>query len=124
MFRVFCECIVKYIDILGRKGCSRTALEYCKLLLGFSPTTDAYGVLLRMDFYSVRAHNEQFFLDFLTQFPVEVYQDPSATLLVLPNLLMSAGLAKQRLSQAPEGFVPSLNRTLADLMNMYSPYCG
>ena len=35
--KVFCEALVKYIDILGRKGCSRTALEICKLLLSLSP---------------------------------------------------------------------------------------
>ena len=35
--KTFCECLLKYIDILGRKGCNRTALEFCKLLLGLSP---------------------------------------------------------------------------------------
>ena len=34
---VFCECLIKYIDILGRKGCNRTAMEFCKLLMGLSP---------------------------------------------------------------------------------------
>lgn len=35
--KTFCECLIKYIDILGRKGCNRTAVEFCKLLLGLSP---------------------------------------------------------------------------------------
>lgn len=34
---VFGECLVKYIDVLGRKGCCRTALEYCKMLFGIGP---------------------------------------------------------------------------------------
>jgi hypothetical protein len=53
--KVFCECLVKYIDILGRKGCSRTSLEYCKLLLSLAPENDPYGVLLRLDYYADRA---------------------------------------------------------------------
>lgn len=52
--RVFCECLVKYIDILGRKGCCRTALEFCKLLLGLDPQQDPYGVMLRIDYYALR----------------------------------------------------------------------
>ena len=52
---VFCECLIKYIDILGRKGCNRTAMEFCKILLGLCPRQDPYGVLLRFDFYAIRA---------------------------------------------------------------------
>lgn len=36
----FAEILVKYIDVLGRKGCCRTALEVCKLLLGLNPQVD------------------------------------------------------------------------------------
>ena len=35
---VFGDCLVKYIDVLGRKGCCRTALEFCKLLFGLNPS--------------------------------------------------------------------------------------
>jgi hypothetical protein len=52
---VFGECLVKYIDVLGRKGCCRTALEYCKLLLGLNPKVDFWGVLMRIDYYAIRA---------------------------------------------------------------------
>ena len=34
---IFAEILVKYIDVLGRKGCCRTAIEVCKLLLGLTP---------------------------------------------------------------------------------------
>lgn len=53
--KVFCECLVKYVDILGRKGCNRTAMEFCKLLLGLKPREDPFGVLLRYDYYCIRA---------------------------------------------------------------------
>lgn len=63
--KVFCECLVKYIDILGRKGCNRTAMEFCKLLLGLSPREDPYGVLLRYDFYAVRAKEYHSYVKFV-----------------------------------------------------------
>lgn len=56
---------MKYIDILGRKGCSRTSLEYCKLLLSICPYNDPYGALLRIDFYALRAHEYDLYLDFV-----------------------------------------------------------
>ena len=53
--RVFGEAIVKYIDILGRRGCNRTAIEFNKLLLSFDPQRDPFGVLLRIDYQAIRA---------------------------------------------------------------------
>jgi Transcriptional repressor TCF25 len=93
--RVFCDCLVKYIDILGRKGCSRTALEYCKFLLQIAPYTDPYGALLRVDFYALRAHEYQLYIDFIRKMPLELYpEEPSSSLLIMPNVLLSTGLAK------------------------------
>ena len=62
---IFAECLVKYIDVLGRKGCSKTALEVCKLLLGLNPKHDTWGVLLRIDFYSLRAKEYEFLIKFI-----------------------------------------------------------
>lgn len=71
--KVFADCLVKYIDILGRKGCSRTSLEYCKFLLSISPFNDPYGSLLRFDFYALRAHEYQLLIDFVRRLPQELY---------------------------------------------------
>lgn len=71
--KVFADCLVKYIDILGRKGCSRTSLEYCKFLLSISPLTDPYGSLLRFDFYALRAHEYQLLIDFVRRLPQELH---------------------------------------------------
>jgi hypothetical protein len=93
--KVFADCIVKYIDILGRKGCSKTALVYCKFLLSISPFNDPYGALLRLDFYALRAHEYDFLIDFIRRLPFELHQDePSSSLLILPNILISVALAK------------------------------
>jgi len=61
---VFGDCLVKYIDVLGRKGCCRTALEFCKLLLGLNPKDDTHGVLLRIDYYANRAKESEYLLEF------------------------------------------------------------
>ena len=90
---------MKYIDILGRKGCSRTSLEYSKFLLSISPFQDPYGALLRIDFYALRAHEYHLYVDFVRRLPQELYpDDPSSTLLILPNVLLSSSLAKYYLA--------------------------
>lgn len=119
--RVFAECLVKYIDILGRKGCSRTALEYCKFLLSLSPYTDLYGALLRLDFYALRAHEYQYLLDFIKRLPMELYpDDQNVSLLILPNILMTSALAKYQIvyDQDKDYKVRALDRTLEELLNM------
>lgn len=40
---------------MGQKGCYRTALELCKLLLNLSPDDDPLAVSLMIDFYALRA---------------------------------------------------------------------
>ena len=71
--KVFAECLLKYIDILGRKGCNRTALEFCKLFLCLDPKVDPYGVLLRLDYYATRAKESQYLLSFISRYPREVF---------------------------------------------------
>jgi hypothetical protein len=62
---VFGEAIVKYIDILGRRGCNRTAVEFNKLLLSFDPVNDPFGILLRIDYYAIRAKEYTLIQDFV-----------------------------------------------------------
>lgn len=103
--RVFGECLVKYIDVLGRKGCSRTALEYCKLLLGLCPKRDLQGSLLRIDYYALRAREYTFFLDFVEKFSQQIYEkqtDKISCLKLLPNILMSCALASKNVASSEE----------------------
>ena len=65
---VFADCLVKYIDVLGRKGWCRTALEFCKLLLGLGPQNDSHGVLLRIDYYAIRAKEYEYILKLIDNF--------------------------------------------------------
>lgn len=95
--RTFCECLVKYIDILGRKGCNRTALEYCKFLLALSPLEDPYGVLLRFDFYAIRAKECELYLEFSRDF-CNQFHDGADPLVIFPNFMLSNALAKHAIS--------------------------
>ena len=70
---MFGESIVRLIDILGRKGCARTALELCKLVLSLSPQNDLFGNLLRIDYYAIRAGELEFLLRFVEEFVSEFY---------------------------------------------------
>ena len=63
--RVLAECLIKYIDILGRKGCNKTALEFCKFLFSLDPLADPYGVLLRIDFYANRGKEYDYLINFV-----------------------------------------------------------
>lgn len=91
---MFAECLLKYIDILGRKGCNRTALEFCKLFLCLDPQVDPYGVLLRIDYYAIRAKEAAYLLSFLERYPREVFSFETS-LLVFPNFILTAALAKK-----------------------------
>ena len=119
---MFCDCLVKYIDILGRKGCSRTSLEYCKLLLSINPSTDPYGALLRIDFYALRAHDYQLYIDFIRRLPLELYPDePCSSLLILPNVLLSVSLAKFSLIyDTKQDHSPSIKDLDASLQTLLS----
>ena len=95
---VFGDCLVKYIDVLGRKGCSRTALEFNKLLLGLSPQIDLSGALLKIDFYAVRAKEYNYLLDLVEHFDEQVYRKTEddgkiSCIKLLPNLLMANAMA-------------------------------
>jgi len=46
--------IFKFMDILGKKGCFRTALEYNKLLLKIN-TNDPTACLLCLDYNAISA---------------------------------------------------------------------
>ena len=102
------------MDVLGRKGCSRTALEYCKFVLSLCPEEDYFGVLLIIDYYALRSREYEYLLDFVGGwFLGEFYKEKplpkvatastgedvkSASLLLLPNLLYSSALAKKMLN--------------------------
>ncbi|KAI3620302.1 hypothetical protein CBS9595_002269 [Malassezia furfur] len=52
------------VDLFGRRGTWRTALEWCKLLLGLD-TSDPHGMLLWIDFLAIKSKQHAWLLTFL-----------------------------------------------------------
>jgi len=92
--------LIKYIDFLGRKGCNKTASEFCKFLLCLDPESDPFGTLLRIDYYAIRAKNYEFLKEFCVRYAKEVYEDRKNTsILIMPNLLLTSALSKRMLDE-------------------------
>jgi hypothetical protein len=90
-YRPFLLALFHYIGILGKRGCSRTALEYCKLLLRLDPS-DPFAVHLSIDNFALRSKS----YDFLPQF-LRLDKETRAKEIgmdVLPNFAFSLALAK------------------------------
>lgn len=60
----FFTALAKHAQTLGKKGCPRTALEVCKLVLSLSPLVDHTGALFAIDYYAIRAKQYRFLVDF------------------------------------------------------------
>ncbi|KAH9810580.1 transcriptional repressor TCF25-domain-containing protein [Melampsora americana] len=60
--RGFFRAVEKSMQLLARRGCWRTALETCKLLLAMDPYEDPYGALLWIDFLAPKAKQYEYFL--------------------------------------------------------------
>lgn len=85
--------LFKHLHFVGQRGCPRTALEFCKLLLGLDPENDPLCATLMLDYFALRA--EQY------QYLVRLYREWEATknLSQLPNFAFSVPLALFQLSR-------------------------
>jgi len=86
--RSFFIALFKHIQYLGRKGCWRTAFEFCKLLLGLDHKEDSLGALLFIDYYALMSKEYHWLIDFYEYFK------ESKGLSLLPNFAYSIALAK------------------------------
>ncbi|KAI1305329.1 Transcription factor 25 [Halotydeus destructor] len=85
--RTFFISLFKHLTFIGQRGCYRTALEFCKVLLNLDPEGDPLCVLLMMDFYALQSGQ----YDFL----IQLYEEwnPIKKLSLLPNYRFSVALA-------------------------------
>ncbi|XP_068117538.1 ribosome quality control complex subunit TCF25 [Hyperolius riggenbachi] len=85
--RGFFLALFKHMMFLENRGCPRTALEFCKLILSLDPDNDPLCMLLLIDYLSVRAR-EYTFLS-------RVYEEWEShrNLSQLPNFAFSVPLA-------------------------------
>jgi hypothetical protein len=92
--------IFKFMDILGKKGCFRTALEYNKFLLKIN-LSDPSACLLSLDFNAISANQPEFLIDFVTYYSHYIGKNKTS-LYFLPNFIYSFALAKFTLESKPE----------------------
>jgi hypothetical protein len=79
--------ILSYIQEIGRKGCSQTALEWTKMLLALDPS-DPLGLLFLVDHFALRRREHAWLLRFYHS-PLFEEHDLS----ILPNFVYSIALA-------------------------------
>ncbi|MEQ2225745.1 Transcription factor 25, partial [Ilyodon furcidens] len=91
--RAFYLALYKHMMFLEKRGCPRTALEYCKLILCLDPDADPLCMLLLIDFLMLRSREYKSLL--------QLYQDweEHRNLSQLPNFAFSCALCHFHLSQ-------------------------
>ncbi|XP_020797054.1 transcription factor 25 [Boleophthalmus pectinirostris] len=91
--RAFYLALYKHMMFLEKRGCPRTALEYCKLILSLDPDSDPLCMLLLIDFLMLRSREYQCL--------IQLYQDweEHRNLSQLPNFAFSIALCHFHLSQ-------------------------
>lgn len=90
--RSFFVSLFKNIIYVGERGCSRTALEFCKVLLSLNPSEDPLAILLLLDYFAIRSDEYQYFIRFHAE------QNQRLNLDGLPNFVFSLALANFRIS--------------------------
>uniref|UniRef100_A0A8C5R2B9 Transcription factor 25 n=1 Tax=Leptobrachium leishanense TaxID=445787 RepID=A0A8C5R2B9_9ANUR len=91
--RGFFLALFKHMYFLEKRGCPRTALEFCKLVLSLDPENDPLCMLLLIDFLSLRSREYSFFIRMYEEW--ETHRNLSQ----LPNFAFSVPLALFQIGQ-------------------------
>lgn len=94
--RGFFLALFKHIMFLEKRGCLRTALEFCKLILSLDPENDPLCMLLLVDYLALRAREYLFLIRMFEEW--EAHRNLSQ----LPNFAFSVPLALLQYSQQEE----------------------
>ncbi|XP_075694683.1 ribosome quality control complex subunit TCF25 [Rhinoderma darwinii] len=94
--RGFFLSLFKHMVFLEKRGCLRTALEFCKLILSLDPENDPLCMLLLVDYLSLRAREYLFLMRIFEEW--EAHRNLSQ----LPNFAFSVPLALLQYSQQEE----------------------
>ena len=84
--------LFKMMDILGKKGCFRAALEYNKYLLKIN-IEDPTACLLSIDFNAISSKSYEYLIKFIKMFSYYLGNKDSS-LYFMPNFTYSIALAK------------------------------
>ena len=107
-FRAFFIALFKHLSYVGSRACHRTALEFCKVILGLDPNADPLGILLMIDFYALRAQQHTWFLGFIKEW------EPKKNLTQLPNMAYSLALAELQAARSSTKNPDEVDTTIAD----------
>ncbi|KAM4798204.1 LOW QUALITY PROTEIN: ribosome quality control complex subunit TCF25-like [Urocitellus parryii] len=91
--RSFYLALYKQMSFLEKRGCPRTTLEFCKLILSLEPDEDPLCMLLLVDHLALRARNYEYLICLFQEW--EAHRNLSQ----LPNFAFSVALAYFLLSQ-------------------------
>ncbi|XP_077376215.1 ribosome quality control complex subunit TCF25 [Festucalex cinctus] len=94
--RAFYLALFKHMMLLEKRGCPRTALEYCKLILSLDPDSDPLCMLLLIDFLMLRSRQYDSLLQLYEEW------EEHRNLSQLPNFAFSTALCHFHLSQQEE----------------------
>lgn len=103
--RSFYLALYKHLSFLEKRGCPRTALEYCKLILSLEPDEDPLCMLLLVDHLALRARSYEYLVRLFEEW--EAHRNLSQ----LPNFAFSVPLAYFLLSQQADLPDPELGPT-------------
>lgn len=84
--------LFKFMDILGKKGCYRAALEYNKFLLKIN-LNDPTACILCIDFNSISAKCSDYLISFIQSYG-RYCGEQKSSLYLLPNFIYSFALSK------------------------------
>eukprot|EP00005_Dracoamoeba_jomungandri_P001679 CAMPEP_0174252178 /NCGR_PEP_ID=MMETSP0439-20130205/1762_1 /TAXON_ID=0 /ORGANISM="Stereomyxa ramosa, Strain Chinc5" /LENGTH=647 /DNA_ID=CAMNT_0015332679 /DNA_START=61 /DNA_END=2004 /DNA_ORIENTATION=+ len=136
--RSFFLAVFRFIEMLGKRGCSRTALEFCKLLLSLDPT-DPLALLLSIDYYSLRCKEYEYLTEFNEKWKEECVmveeekedkktnkqkkqtQDIPTPSTCLPNWAYSIALASILQNKPREEINTNLKQALLNFPMMLNP---
>eukprot|EP01133_Synstelium_polycarpum_P016017 gene16017-19065_t len=98
--------VFRHIQILGRRGCPRTAFEFCKVLLSFD-YADPLFVRLIIDYYALKSKQYGFLVDLFTR--IGKLTPSTQALNLLPNFCYSSALAKFMMESGDNDTCPDTN---------------
>ncbi|XP_078106009.1 ribosome quality control complex subunit TCF25 isoform X2 [Sander vitreus] len=97
--RAFYLALYKHMMFLEKRGCPRTALEYCKLILSLDPDSDPLCMLLFIDFLMLRSREYHSLLQLHQDWEFVFVLQEHRNLSQLPNFAFSTALCHFHLSQ-------------------------
>nr|XP_045362645.1 transcription factor 25 isoform X2 [Camelus bactrianus] len=118
--RSFYLALYKQMSFLEKRGCPRTALEYCKLILSLEPDEDPLCMLLLVDHLALRARSYEYLIRLFQEW--EAHRNLSQLL-----LSQQAAPAEQELSSTREMASLLIQQALTMFPGALMPlleYCG